>query len=178
MPQRSGLSWRDVITWFAIPGLLLAPLLTLTVEDPGRSSAGSRTARRRTRAKVGRLKRKAQEAIVELMAETKMSKERLRALSGRIKEARRQADVHTSRRRAGSARRCGRVPPGCLCSGIPSLASEITHESGVTCLTPCVGVLFHASGFVRHQVIARCKHRIYEGTVAMGCAQSHGIQRG
>jgi hypothetical protein len=37
-----GLTWRDIFTAVAAPGLLLAPILLFTVADPGRSFSGSR----------------------------------------------------------------------------------------------------------------------------------------
>lgn len=45
-----GLSWRDVMMYIAVPGLVLAPLLVATVRDPGRTQDGaSRATRRRMR---------------------------------------------------------------------------------------------------------------------------------
>jgi len=46
----AGMSWRDVMLIIAAPGMLLAPLLLLTVKDPGRTGDGSRATRRRVRA--------------------------------------------------------------------------------------------------------------------------------
>lgn len=49
----AGLTWRDVMTWIAAPGLLLVPALLLLVRDPGRDpQRGSRASRRRQRAGV------------------------------------------------------------------------------------------------------------------------------
>lgn len=45
-----GLTWRDIFTVVAAPGLLLVPLLLLTVSDPGRRFTGSRMMRRKARA--------------------------------------------------------------------------------------------------------------------------------
>jgi hypothetical protein len=44
-----GLTWRDIFTAVAAPGLLLSPVLMLTVVDPGRRFSGSRMMRRKAR---------------------------------------------------------------------------------------------------------------------------------
>lgn len=125
--QLSGLSWRDVITWFAIPGLILAPILALTVKDPGRSFTGSRTSRRQTRAKVGRLKRKAQEAVVELTGEAQAAKDRLRGLAAKLRELQRLLEPVVMRRRATS-------PIPCM----QELRSTLSHLFPLPGRVPCV----------------------------------------
>ena len=60
-----GLTWRDIFSAVAAPGLLLAPMLLFTVSDPGRSFSGSRMMRRRARRELQRERRKEAAAAAE-----------------------------------------------------------------------------------------------------------------
>lgn len=51
MMSSSGMSWEQIFDIVALPGLVIVPLVLLTISDPGRTAEGSRSQRRAKRAK-------------------------------------------------------------------------------------------------------------------------------
>ena len=62
----SGMSWHEIFDFVALPGLFIAPLILLTISDPGRTPTGSRTVKRRRRAEERRRRKERNEMFKEL----------------------------------------------------------------------------------------------------------------